>query len=228
MIKSGIVIASKRWIADPSLGATVWWDFYAVRRRLPTMSSRRSKRLAQSDHPRHSQVRTLLEPDNSAETLAKRAFAHHRHEGEARIAAEAWAQDLLDIGEGTKETDEAGRITLPEECVVPAEQGLDALIDSVYPALAQTPVADIDATLAQLQDRAILAARNVDVDSINATLLDRFPGQATTFLSTDKVMDQGAAQIQYPSEFHNSLNITSLPLHATVLKVGCPIRSSGT
>ena len=69
---------------------------------------------------------------------------------EARIAAEAWGQDLLDIGEGTKETDEAGRSTLPEECAVPAEQGLDALIDSVYTALAQTPVADIDATLALL------------------------------------------------------------------------------
>ena len=75
---------------------------------------------------------------------------------EARIAAEAWAQDLLDIGEGTKETNKVGRITVPEKCVLTAEQGLDALIDSVYPALAQTSVADIDATLAQLQDGAIL------------------------------------------------------------------------
>ena len=79
------------------------------------------------------------------------------------------------------------------------------MIDSVYSALAQTPVADIDAILARLQDRAIPAARNVDGDSINATLLDRFPGQATTYLSADKVMDQGAAQIQYPAEFLNSL-----------------------
>ena len=57
-----------------------------------------------------------------------------------------------------------------------------------------------------LSTRAILAARNKDVNAINIIIQNGIPGEATTYKSVDTVINQDEA-VQYPTEFLNSPNI---------------------
>ncbi|KAL6300078.1 hypothetical protein BKA93DRAFT_704224, partial [Sparassis latifolia] len=61
---------------------------------------------------------------------------------------------------------------------------LSSLIDDIYP--------DIGSTLAlppeYFLNRTILAARNADVDSINAEVLHRMSGQERVYMSVDTVL----------------------------------------
>ncbi|XP_026470270.1 uncharacterized protein LOC113374441 [Ctenocephalides felis] len=73
-----------------------------------------------------------------------------------------------------------------------------------------------------LQERAILAATNLDVDEINLKILQILPGYEFTFKSVDIVIDPDEI-VNYPVEFLNSLNLPGMPLHKLLLKVGSPI-----
>ena len=100
---------------------------------------------------------------------------------------------------------------------------MNELINSVYPLLNQRGVASLN----YLTERIILAPRNDAVNSINATVLDVFPGETMYYFAADKMMDEDANNPtninRYPNEYLNSLNPTGLPLFALTLKVGCPI-----
>lgn len=79
--------------------------------------------------------------------------------------------------------------------------------------------------MSYFQDRSILAPTNHGVHELNASLLDRFPGNAKVYLSADSIAndhDGDLARI-WPSEILNNFSPGALPLHRTVLKVGCPI-----
>jgi ATP-dependent DNA helicase PIF1 len=105
-------------------------------------------------------------------------------------------------------------IQLPNNIVLPS-QNIDDLIHFVYPDLS------INSSPKYLVERAILAPKNDHVNTMNATIMDQFPGEAVEYFSADKI-EQSESEHQYPIEFLNSLAIGNLP-HKLKLKLGSPI-----
>ena len=60
------------------------------------------------------------------------------------------------------------------------------------------------------------------MDDINATLLEKQPGETRTYKSVDTVTDPEEV-VNYPVEFLNSLEPSGLPPHKLILKKGAPI-----
>lgn len=73
-----------------------------------------------------------------------------------------------------------------------------------------------------LRERAILAAKNIDVDAINIKTKQSLPGNEILFKSIDTVTDPDEA-VNYPVEFLNSLDLPGMPPHNLRLKIGSPI-----
>ncbi len=74
-----------------------------------------------------------------------------------------------------------------------------------------------------LKARAILTTKNADVDKINKTMLDLYPGDTPLpFLSADSVADDDDP-LMVPTELLNSLTPSGLPPHELYLKVNAPI-----
>jgi ATP-dependent DNA helicase PIF1 len=72
--------------------------------------------------------------------------------------------------------------------------------------------------------RVILAARNIDVDAINNTVLQMLMGDAKIYRSADSAFnDTGVANDIIPKEYLNTITVPGLPLHETILKINCPI-----
>lgn len=63
-----------------------------------------------------------------------------------------------------------------------------------------------------LSHRAILAAKNVNVDEINFQIQQLLPGDLMSFKSIDTVVDKNES-INFPTEFLNSLDIPGMPPH---------------
>jgi ATP-dependent DNA helicase PIF1 len=77
-----------------------------------------------------------------------------------------------------------------------------------------------------LEDRAILASRNEDVQDINDYMIDLINVDEETYLNSDSIC-KAASNIQdqdilYPIEFLNSLKFSGIPNHKLRLKVGIP------
>ncbi|GFU36308.1 ATP-dependent DNA helicase [Trichonephila clavipes] len=72
------------------------------------------------------------------------------------------------------------------------------------------------------RQRAILAAKNVDVDEINFQIQQLLPGDLMSFKSIDTVVDENES-VNFPIEFLNSLDIPGMPPHNLRLKIGSPI-----
>ncbi|XP_017461157.1 PREDICTED: uncharacterized protein LOC108354487 [Rhagoletis zephyria] len=136
---------------------------------------------------------------------------------EQDASAQTFAEQLLDLGNGTMPTDGPDHfITLPTNfCVFTATAS--ELIGKVFPDIAQNH-RNID----WLSERAILAARNIDVDAMNLEVLAQIPGEAKLFKSIDTVLND-VEVINYPTEFLNSLDLPGMPPHVLTLKVGAPI-----
>jgi len=73
-----------------------------------------------------------------------------------------------------------------------------------------------------LHERAILAPRNKEVSLINAMVLSYLPGAQVNFLSTDFAEDTEVVNT-YPSEFLNTLEVSGMPSHKLLLKIGAPV-----
>jgi len=73
-----------------------------------------------------------------------------------------------------------------------------------------------------LSTRAILAAKNIDVNTINFTIQNGIPGETTTYKSIDTVVNQDEV-VNYSTEFLNSLDLPGMPPHVLTLKIGVPI-----
>src|SRR6202023_191045 len=133
----------------------------------------------------------------------------------------AFAQWRLDIGHG-HHTAADGTIELPLHFQLP-ENSLSTLIDNIYPGIDQHPLPDSQ----YFSSRAILSSRNSDVDEINQDILNRFPGEESTFHSADSLLnnnpDSGQGELMYPVEYLNSINCSGLPLAKLKLKLGCPV-----
>lgn len=73
-----------------------------------------------------------------------------------------------------------------------------------------------------LSERAILAAKNKDVDDLNIIIQNQITGTLHSFKSVDRVINDDEAT-NYPIEFLNSLDVPGLPPHNLQLKVGSVI-----
>ena len=78
------------------------------------------------------------------------------------------------------------------------------------------------ANLKLLAERAILAAKNVDVNGLNLKIQQLLPGDLVSYKSIDAVCDTNET-VNYPIEFLNSLDFPGMPPHHLQLKVGSPI-----
>ncbi|CAN1242016.1 ATP-dependent DNA helicase PIF1 [Linum perenne] len=81
---------------------------------------------------------------------------------------------------------------------------------------SSTPVADL-VTLAYIRSRAIVTPTNKVVSAINDLILTQLPGEEKVYLSADTLTTSGPNQIsleiQYPTEFLNSLSFNGMPEH---------------
>ncbi|GBP71922.1 hypothetical protein EVAR_38255_1 [Eumeta japonica] len=73
-----------------------------------------------------------------------------------------------------------------------------------------------------LSVRAILAAKNIAIYTINFTIQNEIPGETTTYESIDAVVNQDEV-VNYPTEFLNPLDLPGMPPHVLTLKIGAPI-----
>ncbi|GFS87017.1 ATP-dependent DNA helicase [Trichonephila clavipes] len=73
-----------------------------------------------------------------------------------------------------------------------------------------------------LRERAILAAKNLNVDAISFKIQQSLPGNEITFKSIDTVVDPDEV-VNYPVEYLISLDLQGIPPHNLRLKIGSPI-----
>jgi hypothetical protein len=130
---------------------------------------------------------------------------------------EWFAKELLALGENKiSGTSATGLIDLPEKfCNI--TKSVKELISFIFP--------DIEHQYHNhqwLSERAILCPRNVDVNNINMEVQSLIPAQEVKYISIDKVLDEDKA-VEYPVEFLNSIEISGLPSHELILKIGTPI-----
>ncbi|XP_075425538.1 uncharacterized protein LOC142465468 [Ascaphus truei] len=130
---------------------------------------------------------------------------------------QAFADTLLQIGEGTLPTDlTSGEIAFPTHfCNMMTS--LQDLIHNVYPNLLRNYT-----NHQWLCERAILAAKNTSVNDLNNAIQDILPNTITQYNSIDTVVDNDEA-VNYPTEFLHSLEPSGMPPHHLRLKVGSPI-----
>ncbi|XP_061394706.1 ATP-dependent DNA helicase pif1-like, partial [Musca vetustissima] len=128
-----------------------------------------------------------------------------------------FSKQLLDLGNGKIPVNPATNcITFPPDfCKL--TQSIEDLIISIFP--------NIDRNFTNTQwlcERALLAAKNVDVNYINNIILNRIGGSIKTYNSIDTVMEENDV-VNYPIEFLNSLDLPGFPPHVLQLKIGVPI-----
>jgi len=97
---------------------------------------------------------------------------------------------------------------------------LEGLIDAIYPAHQLVLNCPDDKFLAEC---AILAARNIDVEVINSTLLHHRTSEdhIRVYKSADSVTEED--QTLYSSEYLNTLQPSGVPPHELRLKLGAPV-----
>lgn len=114
-------------------------------------------------------------------------------------SAETFSKQLLVIGDGKKALHEnTGCIKLPTDfCTIINSQ--DELIDQIFPKIQIQYL-----NLEWLAERAIWAAKNVDVNDLNFKIQQLLPGKLMLYKSIDTVCDTNEI-LNYPAEFLNSL-----------------------
>ncbi len=91
------------------------------------------------------------------------------------------------------------------------------MVVAIYPRLHKG-----QAVNEYLHERAILAPRNKKVSLINAMVLSYLLGAQVNFFSADSAEDTKVANT-YPSEFLNTLEVSGMPSHKLLLKIGAPV-----
>jgi ATP-dependent DNA helicase PIF1 len=91
------------------------------------------------------------------------------------------------------------------------------LIDFTFPNLESE-----NFDMFSISNKIIVAATNKKVDEINDIATQLMHGEEIIKLSCDKLITD-SQQSLYPKEFLNRLNISGLPPHKLVLKIGQPI-----
>ncbi|GFU65574.1 ATP-dependent DNA helicase [Trichonephila clavipes] len=91
-----------------------------------------------------------------------------------------------------------------------------------YDELIKVSFQIYDIIILIIRERAILAAKNLDVDTINFKIQQSLPGNEIRFKSIDTVVDPDEV-VNYHVEFLNSLDFPGMPPHNLRLKIGSPI-----
>ncbi|CAD7001591.1 unnamed protein product [Ceratitis capitata] len=129
-------------------------------------------------------------------------------------SAETFSKQLLDIGNVKIAIDGTGYVKFPTDfCTIADSQ--DTLIEQIFPDVHTQYISH-----EWLAERAILAAKNVDVHHLNLQML--LPGNLVSYKSIDTVCVDSEA-VNFPTEFLNSLELPGMPPHNLQLKVGSPI-----
>ncbi|XP_017226413.1 uncharacterized protein LOC108202501 isoform X1 [Daucus carota subsp. sativus] len=158
---------------------------------------------------------------------------HHNmrlNKGNNREEIEAlthFAQWVLDIGDGkvgrpTNNNKEYGEddIAVPKKfCNLDSDNSVDQMIHNTFPNFWEN-YQDPD----YLSERAILTPTNQTVGNVNSIIVEKIPGEMSSYYSLDTAEDYPGTQREqlasFPPEYLNSLNIPGLPLHELKLKVG--------
>ncbi|GBP92749.1 ATP-dependent DNA helicase pif1 [Eumeta japonica] len=128
-------------------------------------------------------------------------------------SAEDFSEQLLTIGNGQVPVDEAsGLISFPNN-FYNFVSSIDELINNVLPNIISNYKNN-----EWLSERAILAAKNKDVDGLNYIIQNKIIGTMHSFKSIDCVTNEDETT-NYPIEFLNSLDVPGLPPHNLRLKV---------
>lgn len=131
--------------------------------------------------------------------------------------AEVFSKELLRIGNGQIPVDtSSGLISIPPT-ICQFNSTKDELITKVYPNIGQN-YRNCD----WLSARAILAAKNIDVNDLNWTIQNQIPGELRSYKSIDRIENEEDV-VNYPVEFLNSLDLPGMPPHHLRLKVGSVI-----
>lgn len=120
-----------------------------------------------------------------------------------------FSRQLLALGNGQIPVDvSTGLISFPANfCQFTSSK--EELITKVFPGIAQNYK-----NLDWISERAILAAKIKDVDSLNLIIQSHIAGELHSYKSV------GSVQTNYPTEFLNSLDVPGTPPHNLQLKVG--------
>ena len=98
------------------------------------------------------------------------------------------------------------------------------LIDTIYPNLDELDNLSEDEQTTYFSEQVMLAAKNIDVDTLNDTTLHRLPNNEKCYYSADEAFkDGGTRDNSVPQEYLNSIAISAMPLHLTTLKVGAVV-----
>ncbi|XP_076959495.1 uncharacterized protein LOC143635585 [Bidens hawaiensis] len=137
-----------------------------------------------------------------------------------------FANWLLDLGEGKVggPNDGETEIEIPDDLLIKDSlDPLSDLIQSVYPDILSNYN-----NKEFFEQRAVLAPTNEVVEQINDRLLEKIPGSEYQYLSSDSVcpdecLSDNFDERLYAPDILNGLNISGLPKHKLVLKVGVPV-----
>ncbi|GBP59680.1 hypothetical protein EVAR_39837_1 [Eumeta japonica] len=129
-------------------------------------------------------------------------------------SAEDFYKQLLTIGNGRVPVDKSsGLISFPPNfCHLVSSK--DELIENVFPNMIDT-----HKNKEWLSERAILAAKNKDIDDLNFAIQNVIVDSMHSFESVDCVINEDEAT-NYPTEFLNSLDVPRLPPYNLQRKVG--------
>ncbi|CAB3220693.1 unnamed protein product [Arctia plantaginis] len=121
-------------------------------------------------------------------------------------SAEDFSEQLLTIGNGQVPVDESSGLIsfLNNFCNFVSSK--DELINNVFPDIISNYKNN-----EWLSERAILAAKNKDVDDLNYIIQNKIIGTMHSFKSIDCVTNEDEAT-NYPIEFLNSLDVPGLPI----------------
>ncbi|KAE9525220.1 hypothetical protein AGLY_014405 [Aphis glycines] len=128
-------------------------------------------------------------------------------------SAAEFSRQLLALGNGHIPIDVlTGLISFPANfCEFTSSK--EELITKVFPSI-EVYYNNLD----WMSKRAILAARNKEVDSLNFTIQSKIAGELRSYKSVDSTTDENEA-VNYLTEFLNSLDVPGTPPHNLLVKV---------
>ena len=149
------------------------------------------------------------------------------------VKCREFAELLLEIGEGRREFIDDSMIEIPDHLRFKTKEAKDytteKFCDHIFTDLNQhvqnlysTSRKRVAMSANWLLSRAIICPTNSDAETINKILMKKIRGDAKIYRSFDKILkvDQ---EHNFPTEFLNSREHSSMPSHIMELKVGAPI-----
>jgi hypothetical protein len=136
----------------------------------------------------------------------------------------AFARELLDIGEGTGQSNILERIDLGTILVTfPTKSRLcyNLAIAHVYQGLDHKTNTDWPTYARYLSERIILTTLNRDAGKVNRVMLRNLRSTLTVSISVNKADD--AAQVTIPTEVLDKVDFAGFPDHRLELKIGAPV-----